>query len=259
MKLNALLAKTDQLAASWKKSIEDYIKFFKDKGGAFLGEKKTYIPRPETIDLPTERVNKIVVTTVGEKFTWLEETHADYIDALFAQEATNAAGNAKASLSVGGFDFGTLSSLELLRLKSLIENSSFETMLANIPVRQDDREWSNTTEEQYQNREIFESSKISGERKSTTKESYILTDPNIGTGRTDYKPQIATKDTVMVLGDFTHQHFTGEWSHRQRAEILRRRTQLLAAITTALKEANDVEATTSSVTSKKIFSYLLGN
>lgn len=42
-------------------------------------------------------------------------------------------------------------------------------------------------------------------------------------------------------GDYTIQKFTGAWTQRQKAEVLRRRSQLLAAVTEALKEVNDVE------------------
>ena len=120
-KLNILLAKTDHLANSYKSSIKDYIQFFKDKQSAFKGEKKTYEAKPGTIDIPSERGNKMVVTTVSEKLDWLKETNTEFINSLFSQEATNAAGVAKASLTVDGVEFGEFSSLELLRLKSILE------------------------------------------------------------------------------------------------------------------------------------------
>ena len=46
------------------------------------------------------------------------------------------------------------------------------------------------------------------------------------------------------------------WSHRERAELLRRRTKLLTAVIEALKEANDVEAIESNMTAEKLFGYL---
>lgn len=64
IKLNVLLAKTDHLASVFKKGLEDYVKFFKTSQGAFKGEKKTYEPKPGTIDLVNERSNKLVVTTL---------------------------------------------------------------------------------------------------------------------------------------------------------------------------------------------------
>jgi hypothetical protein len=257
-KLNTLLAKTDHLATSYKSSIKDYIQFFKDKQSAFRGEKKTYEAKSGTIDIPSERGNKMVVTTVNEKLAWLRDTNAEYIDSLFSQEATNAAGVAKSKLTVDGIEFGQFSSLELLRLKSLIENGEIEQMYANIPVRADDEEWNQTTEDQYKEREIFESKKQEGARKSITKESYIISDPNVKELKdsSSYKPQVATKDTVMELGDYTYQKFSGEWSHRERAELLRRRTKLLSAVIEALKISNEAEIVESNMTADKLFGYL---
>lgn len=256
-KLNVLLATTDHQAAQFRKCLEDYVKFFKSKQGEFKGEKKTYTPKDGTIDIPSERKNDIVVTTVDEKLKWLEETLTEYIDSVFSVEATNSSGNARARLVVDGTDLGEFSSLELLRLKSLLESGTFEEMYSSIPVRSDSEQWDKTTNEAYQDREIFESPIQRGTRKSVMKEAYILPDPNITKGTdSKYTPQIASKDTVIELGDYTFQKYSGEWSHRQRAELLRRRTSLLSSVIAALKTANEAEAVQSKLTAKTLFNYL---
>lgn len=260
LKLNVILAKTDVLASSFRAMLNDFIGFFNKEQGQFKGVRKTYAPRPGTIDLPTERGNVLVVTTVDEKLRWLEETSKDYIDALFTQEATNASGLAKSNLIVDGKDWGVYTSLELLRLKSLIENGEFERMYANIPVRSDSEEWSVTNQELYSMRHvIYESPIQSGIKKSVLKEAYILPDPNITkeTGA-KYVAQVAQKDSIQELGDYTFQRFSGEWSHRQRAELLRKRQNLLTSIIEALKIANEVEVIQSKLNSEKIFNYLHG-
>jgi len=258
IKLAILLAKTEHLVAPFKKAIKDYAQFFKNKQGEFTGEKKTYDANSGTVDYPSERGNTIVVTTVDEKLKWFEESNAEYINALFSQEATNAAGVAKAELKVEGKSLGMYSSLELLRMKSMIENGELEQMYANIPVRKDDEIWNPTTEEQYKDRKIFEGVKLEGDKKTTVKEPFILNDPNMSSLKdtSSYKAQVAQRDTVMILGKFTHQKFSGEWSHRERAELLRRRTKLLTAVIEALKVSNDVEAMESQMTATKLFDYL---
>ncbi len=256
-KLNVLLAKTDHLASIFKKSIEDYLKFFKTSQGAFKGEKKTYEPKPGTIDLPNERVNKLVVTTVDEKLDYLVEHSKEYIDALFSQEKTNACGLAKAELTVDGVVFGEFTSMELLRLKSLLESGTFKEMYENLPVRNDDETWTKTKNDMYKSRNVYESTKREGINKSIMKESYILTDPNLSKiDASKYTPQIATKDTIIELGDYTYQKFSGETSHVERAEILSRRSKLLTAVIGALKVANEVEVIPSEMTADKIFNYL---
>jgi hypothetical protein len=258
IKLNTLLAKTDQLASGFKEILTSYIGFFKNHQGAFKGERRTYAPRPGTIDEPKERANDLVVTTVPEKLSWLTDTQAEYIDALFSQEATNASGVAKARLVVDGVDFGNFSSLELLRLKSLLENSQLVGMYENIPVRSDSMVWKKTADGTYLGRDIWETDMIAGVKKTTVKEAYILPDPNIknlGDGA-NYTPMVAQKDTVMELGDFTHQRFSGEFSHKERADILYRRQRMLTAVLEALKLSNDVESVASEMNAKKLFGYL---
>lgn len=258
LKLNTVLGKTEHLSGPFKSSIKDYIQFFKDKQSAFKGEKKTYEPRSNTVDIPSERGNKLVVTTVTEKLNWLKEINQEYIDLLFSQEATNASGAAKAKLVVDEIEFGEFSSLELLRLKSLIENGELQQMYENIPVRNDDEEWNSCTEEMYQGREIFENKKQAGTKKSIVKESYIMIDPNIKDLKdsSSYKAPVGTKDSILELGDYTYQKFTGEISHRERAEILRRRSKLLSSIIEALKISNETEIKKSNMTADKLFGYL---
>ena len=255
-KLNVLLAKTDHLAASFKKGLSEYIKFMKDKQGAFRGEKKTYSPKDGTIDLPSERKNDLVITTVKEKLDYLVSSSEDYINALFAQEKTNASGIATAELIVDGISFGKFSSLELLRLKSLIEQSDFEGVYMNLPVRSDSEIWVKTSNEMYNGREIFETELVKGIKKTTTKESYILPDPTVSKDSAAYKPTVASKDTITDLGEYTYQKFSGEFTQRQKAEILQRRTKLLTATIEALKVANDVEAVDSELSASKLFNYL---
>jgi hypothetical protein len=258
MKLNILLAITDEEQKVYKNLVTDYIKFFKGSQGAFRGEKKTYTPKEGTVDEPTKRNLVVVQTTMNEKLEWYQETAAKYINALFSQEKTNASGLCKAELVVDGVVWGEFSSLELLRLKSLVDNGNVLELYANIPVRSDGEIWNPTHEEIYEGRDVFQTPVVSSVVKTTTKESYILADPNIALLKdaSAYKPAIATKDTIVELGDSTSQKFSGEWSQRQRAEVLKRRQTLITAVTEALKKANEAEAVSSELTAKKIFGYL---
>ena len=257
-KLHVVLAKTEYLGTIFKAQIQDYIKFFQKSQGAFKGLIKTYAPKPETIDNPNERANNMIVTTVNEKLDYLKETTSEYINLLFSQEKTNASGTAKAKLVVDGNDFGELSTLELLRLKSLLENSNFKEMYENIPVRSDSERWFKSKNENYLGREgVYESELSTGVIKTTVKSTYILEDPNIKhLDSKAYSPKTAEKTDIMELGDYTIQKFSGEYTHVERAHILQRRSKLLAAVIEALKVANDVELIQSDMTSDKLFNYL---
>lgn len=256
-KLNVLLAKTDHLASPFKQLLEGYVKYFKTSQGAFLGEKKTYEAKPNTIDMPNERVNRLVVTTWEEKAKYLETNSKEYIDALFSQERTNASGIAKAKLIVDDINFGEFTSLELLRLKSILEGSTLRDMYENIPVRTENETWIKTENESYSGRNIFESILRTGVAKTTVKETFILQDPNIAkVDGAKYTPQLAQKDTVVELGDTSYQKFSGEASHLERANILARRTKLLSAVIEAMKVANEAEIVPSEMNSTKLFGYL---
>lgn len=257
LKLNVLLAKTDNLATYYKGMLKDYSRFFVKSQGAFQGEKRTYQPKEGTIDEPSKRGNRVVQTTVNEKLHWFMQNSKEYIDSLFSQERTNASGLAKAELVVGGKSWGEYTSLELLRLKSLVEGNDLHHMLENIPVRSDQEEWEETKNEMYAERSVFEMPQVKGMNITTEKESYILPDPNLKDGmRATYTPQIAHKTTTVELGEYTQQKFSGEWSQRQRAEMLFRRAQLVTAIIEALKTCNEAEVVQSDLTSDKIFGYL---
>ena len=256
--LPTLLAKVETTSARFKATVQDYIKFFKDAQGSFKGIKKTYTPRPDTIDEPSERQNKMVVTTVSEKLDWMIENNVEYLQDILNIESTNAAGTAKAELVINGKSFGKLSSLELLRLKGFLESAELEKMYSNLPVRSDSEIWEPTKNEMYVSRNIFETPLQSGVKKSTEKVSYILEDPNLSSLKSAdaYKPQVAVKTIPIELGDYTIQSFSGEISHRERAEILKRRSELLTAVVIALKEANNVEVVKSEFNAKDFMSYL---
>lgn len=59
-----------------------------------------------------------------------------------------------------------------------------------------------------------------------------------------------------MVGDYTLQKFTGEWTQRQRAELLRRRSNILAAVTEALKVVNDTPAENPNLDVDKLITFL---
>ena len=67
---------------------------------------------------------------------------------------------------------------------------------------------------------------------------------------------MTTKRKIAEIGDYTMQKFSGEWNHRQRAELLRRRSVLLEAVIKALKEVNDVQAAEPNLDVEKFVNYI---
>jgi len=260
LKLNVLLAITDALRVKFKNMVADHTKFYQKAQGAFLGTKATYVNREGCLDDPSKRKFVKVITTVDEKIAYFIKESKEFVDALMSQEKTNASGIATAELVVNGESWGVFTSLELLRLKSLIESAEFgslEQMIAGIPVRSDAEIWAPTTKEEYADRAIYEAPLASGESRTSSKEEYILEDPNLSKLTSgSYQPKLATRTTVFTIGDYTTQDFSGEWSQRERAGALKRRSDLLIAVTKALKESNDCTVINSELTADRIFGFI---
>ena len=82
--------------------------------------------------------------------------------------------------------------------------------------------------------------------RTTENEEVILKDPNLDPAHlpSNYSAKVTVKRKTVETGDYTQQKFTGEWTQRQRAELLKRKSDLLAAVIAALKEVNDTDVQT---------------
>lgn len=239
--MNTLLAKVEHGSSRFSKMIGDYLAFFKGKQGAFAGIKKTHVPREGYTEEKSCIANTKVITTVGEKLEWFEQQSIPFLKELFAVEATNSKGANTVELVVDGISFGNLTALDLMRLKTLLTKKEWVEMYENIPVRSDAEVWEPCTDSEYEGREIFQTPMLKGVTRTTESEEVILKDPNINPDKlpANYNARTTIKKKVVETGDYTLQNFTGGWTQRQKAELLRRRSQLLAAVVEALKEVND--------------------
>lgn len=259
MKVNAILAVLDKSSSVFKALVLDYTSFFKSKQEQFRGRRATYVAEPDSVDEPGKRGNVPVVTTVDEKFDWFKPIASEYLEKKLSIEATNASGSSFADIIVDGKVFAQhVSSMELMALKSFLENKELNNMLSTIPVRSDAEIWATSNDDSYQDRAIYEKPTQTLVNRTTLKESYILSDPNIsGINAANYKPQVATRDTLKSLGTQTVQEFSGEWNHRQRAELLKRKDVLLTAVIVALKQANDLDALKSKVNANDVLDFII--
>ena len=173
-------------------------------------------------------------------------------------EATNSKGAQKVELVVDGVSFGWLTALDLMRLKSLLSKKEWDEMYINIPVRSDAEVWESCTDPEYSGREVFQTPMAKGVTRTTESEEVILKDPNLDPQRlpANYNARTTIKKRTVDTGDYTLQNFTGAWTQRERAELLRRRSQILAAVIEALKEVNDVPAEKENLNVEGLISYL---
>ena len=249
--MNVILAITENLQVTFKKGISSCINSFTKSQGHYQGEKKTYKAKPDQLDIPSERKDSPVVTTIDEKLEWFENSHYEFINAIMSQEATNASGTVTADLIVDGVSWGNFSSLELLRLKNILSNYDLYTMYKELPTRSLDVNWKSSTNPEYDGRNIWETALVSNVKKTGDTKQIVLVAP------TEHFPAVlGTEKVTIELGDTTWQSFSGAWSHRERASVLTRFDKLKLAVEEALKLANQAESIDSELTGKKLFGYL---
>lgn len=257
-KMNTLLAKVEHGSSRFSKMIADYGSFFKKSQGAFLGVKKTFVPRDGYTEDSRYMGNTQVTTTIKEKLDWFEQQAIPFLKDLFTVEATNSKGAEKVELVVEGHSFGFLTALDLMRLKNLLSRKELDDMYTNIPVRSDSEVWEPCTDPEYEGREIFQTPMAKGVTRTTESEEVILKDPNLDPSNlpANYNAKVTVKKRTVETGDYTLQNFSGQWTQREKAELLRRRSLLLSAVIEALKVVNDVPAEHENLNVSGLLTYL---
>lgn len=249
-KLSVLLGLRDKTEKDFQHMLDDMLSKFKNKQGLFKGERRTYQAIDGYADDSTKRGYTAVASTVKEQLDWLKLHTADFLKITFSVEKTNASG-VMSKLVVDGKDWGEFSTLELLRLKSILDGK-LKAMIAELPIRKETVIWSPTNDENYAGREIFQSPLDEGFARTTLKESYILTDPHPDLKR---PPQVGEKSRIVDTGKYTTQEFSGEYTNKQRADLQVRYNKLYTAVIEALENANNIESQTSDL-GDKVLEYL---
>ena len=258
MKLNVLLALREKLANRYAAMNGDYTSFFKNKQGAFQGILKTHSPLDGYAVDATKVANVRVITTVNEKMDWWLKEALEYFNTALSIEASNGQGAPTVPLIFDGVEYGPFPATVLLRLRGIVESEKFAQMLGSIPVREETKVWFPSTDEDYIKRgNIFETERQEGETRTTETHDEILKDPNLDPAHlpSNYRAQVTQVKKTVKTGDYTTQFFTGEWTHQQRANLLKRRSELLDAINISLQAVNDREASECDVSN--LFKHLI--
>ena len=258
IKMNTLLAKVDHSQAVFNKEMSAYAALFKNKQGMFRGERKTYAPREGYPEDPTKQGTTAVQSTVNEQLDWfVDKVAINYLTEQFSVEATNSLGAKKVPLIVDGINFGELTALDLMRLKSILTSGPLDLMYETLPVRSDSEVWTKADGD-YVGREVFCTPMLKGVTRTTESEEVILKDPNLDPAHlpANYNAKTTVKKKTVEIGDYTMQKFSGEWTQTQKAQLLDRKSRLLNAVIAALKEVNDVEAAQSNLDVKAMLNFI---
>jgi len=245
MKLAVQLGLRDKVEKGFSLMLDDMFSKFKNKQGLFKGYQKTYTPIDGYADEPSKRGYEAVASTVGEQLSWFKTHVQDYFNIVFSIEKTNATG-VTSDLVVDGKNWGTYTTLELLRLKSILDGK-IKSLIHELPIRKESVIWKESTNGEHEGREIYESPIDEGFSKTTIKESYILVDPHPDKSR---QPIVGEKSTQVNIGSYTAQEYSGEYTTRQRAIILAKYDNLYKAVIAALENANTIESQESDLGNK---------
>jgi len=256
-KLNALLAKAEHTGKQYVALVKDYLDTFAKKQGIFQGKRQVYTAAPGRDEHPHLTGFTAVQSTVRDYLAWFVSTVKEYINNRFSVEATNATGK-KAPLIVEGVTWGEFTTLELMRLRDLLNNAELTKMYQTLPVRSDTKNWKLSADPEMSAKLIYETEVKTQVQRTTEKASIILTDPNLAQLKDtkSYVPQVVQTNTTITEGTFELQEYSGELSHLDRATMLRRITNLKASVQEALAVANEAPVVESKLTAEMIFGYI---
>ena len=253
--LHLLLALRESHDKTYKNCITDMLDKFQKKQTLFMGERKIHTAVDGYLQDPAKVSFKKVASTVAEQLEWLKDTILPGLNELFSIEKTNSSGKATAELMVEDKSWGTFSSLELLRLKSILENPILKKMYAEIPIRKESEIWKKSEDPLYRETAgIFQSELQEGDTRTTIKKKIIVDDPHVKDAPN--RPPIVDELTETVkTGTYSVQFFSGESSVEERAYMLKRLDILHKAVIAALERANSIDAVESTL-GNRIFDYI---
>lgn len=252
-KLSVALGLRDRLEKSQANMFDDMLQKFKSNQGLFKGQRNTYEALEGYADDSTKRNYTHVSSTVDEQLAWLKTHSMDYLENVLSVEKTNSTG-VKAILVVDGKEWGEYSTLELLRMKSILDGK-FKAILHDLPVRKDTVIWTKSNDPNFEGREVYETPLEKGFARTTKKSMEIINDPHIkdAPGRPPIPQNI---EKVENIGQMSHQDFSGEYTLKQRADLMVKQEKLYLGIIEALAKANETEVQLSDL-GQKALDYLL--
>lgn len=251
-KLSTLLGLREKLEKDYNNLIADMLQKFTNNQGIFGGFHNTYTALEGFADDDSKRGFQNVESTVQDQLDWTKKHMEDYLTTVLTIEKTNAQ-NITAELFVDGKSWGTYSTLELLRLKGVMDGK-LGTVLDKIPVRSEKKIWNKTEKPEFAGREVWETPVDEGYNKTTRKDTVIVQDPHIHD--TPGRPPITKEVSEQVnVGKYTKQEFSGGITKLERAKYIVKHNNILKGIIAALEDANNVDATPSDL-GGKVLNYL---
>lgn len=246
-KQSVLLGLREKLEKDFSNLLSDMANKFKNKQGIFQGFRNTYDPLDGFADDDTKRGFQNVSSTVSAQLGWLKEHSKDYLATVLSIEKTNAQ-NVTAPLTVNGVLWGEYTTLELLRMKGILDGK-LRAIVQDLPIRSEKHVWAESTQPEFVGRSIWETPKEEGSSKTTIKDTIIVNDPHIKDAPN--RPPVTRETSVQVnVGNYTKQTFSGEITNLERAVLEVKYNNIYKGIIEALESANNIESVPSDLGDK---------
>lgn len=204
----------------------------------FTGIRNTFEALESHPDMPENRKFQNVSSTVDEQLDWFREHSEDHLSLVLTIEKTNAQ-NVTAELVVGDQNWGIYTTLELLRLKGILDK--IKPMIQELPIRSETSLWKPTKAPEFEGRVIWETPIDTGNTKTTLKRIIVVDDPHVKDSPHPRQPVTQQIDTPVNTGNYTRQEFSGAITNRERAEAEVRLNNLYKGVIAALETANNVD------------------
>ena len=246
-KLHEIIAVEGDLQNITNKVIDEATQTFSKKAEHFIEQLSKLEMNDEERQKENTTDHKAMVTTVGDKLSYVGKHVVKYYDAISRKERTNQ--EARADLVVDGEVLisdmpGTL----LLGLESRLKQ--FRTMCEAIPTLQPGIVWAlDETREGHvykmaEPRKRFKTEKI--------KESKVIVPPT-----KEFPAQVDTWTVDKPVGVYSDQLWNSMLSPAEKSELIGRVDKLTQAVKRARQRANEVEVVDLRV-GRKIVDYILG-
>lgn len=251
-KQSVLLGLRDKTEKDFKNMLADMHGKFKNNQGIFAGERRTYDALDGFADDDTKRGFKNVESTVADQLKWFKDHTADYLKTALSIEKTNAQ-NIQAELIVKGESWGKFTTLELLRMKGILDGL-MRAMIDELPIRSEKQIWKLSEQSDFAGRGIWETEKINGFAKTTLKRRIIVLDPHVkdAEGRQPITDDISEQVNV---GAYSVQSFTGAITNLEKAQLKVKYNNIHIGIIEALESANNVDSVESDL-GDRVLDYL---
>ena len=248
--LHELLAVENGLAETANRVQKETTKTLGTKETLFTGLNKSHIIfAEENQHLVQAPEIKEVQSTVDEQLLFLGSNLARYWDVTLQKETTNQ--HAKGNITIGGIDIAT----DVPAIVLLSMEKKLTALLATynaIPTLDSSKSWD--VDAGHAKLGVFRTAHPRENQHTVTYKTW----EEVSAATKEHKAQIVQVEKTDVIGKYVLVDYSGALTSLDKANKLKRLTQLIAAVKTARQRANNQEVDTTATFGSALLDYING-